>query len=173
MTNVAEQAIRHVWTEGDLSRIPEFYAENFVGHVSTPGLNWTGVRPDFEWKGHEGVRELVTAVRATFPDYSETPQVVVASGDFIAMRMINRGTHSGQAIGEALPSGASFEVVDTMFVRLEDGLIAEQWALIDEYALGVQLGLVSGHTLPRSDEAPETLGVPGVPGAIDAPDAPK
>lgn len=139
---VAELAILHVWSEGDLSKIPEYYTEGFVGHMTTPALNWVGATAPVAWRGHEGLRALVSDVRTAFPDYTETPQLVVANGDFIAMRMINRGTHTGAPIAGLEATGRSFEAVDTMFVRLEGGRIAEQWGLIDQFAIGVQVGLL-------------------------------
>lgn len=146
--SVAELAIQDVWTNGDLSKIPMYYSPNFVGHMP-PGeaLDWAGIPADFSWIGHAGVEALVRAVRSVFPDYSETPQLVVQQGDQIAMRMINRGTHTG-GTERMQASGKSFEIIDTMFVRLEDGLIAEQWSLIDSFSVGIQLGLIAEDTVP-------------------------
>lgn len=139
---IAIDCIATVWTAGKVERIPDFYTEDFYCKQPAPSLNWTGSQDTGAWQGHEGVRAAVTQVRAVFPDYSETPEHVVASGDMVAMRMINRGTHTGQPIGKFPASGKKFEVVDTMFVRFSNGKIAEQWGLFDEYAVAVELGLI-------------------------------
>jgi len=139
---IAIDCIESVWTGGQIDRIPEFYTEDFYCKQPGPSLNWTGGPEDGAWLGHDGVRAAVSQVRAVFPDYTETPEHVVASGDMVAMRMINRGTHAGEPIGRFPASGKKFEVVDTMFVRFRDGKIAEQWGLFDEYAAGVELGLI-------------------------------
>lgn len=145
---IAELAIAHVWSKGDLSRIPEYYTEGFIGHMTEPALNWVGATSPVAWRGHAGLAALVRDVRAAFPDYTETPQLVVAHGDQIAMRMINRGTHTGTPIAGMPATGRHFEAVDTMFVRLEGGRIAEQWGLIDQFAIGMQLGLLGADPPP-------------------------
>lgn len=139
---IAVNCIDTIWNRGLVDRIPDFYTEDFYCEQASPSLNWTG-SPNIEaWSGHDGVRAVVTQVREVIPDYTETPQHVVVSGDMVAMRMINRGTHTGQSIGKFPASGRRFEVVDTMFVRFRDGKIAEQWGLFGEYAIAVQLGLI-------------------------------
>jgi predicted ester cyclase len=130
---LAREVIDIVWNRGEVDRIPDFYDEGFVSHQSSPGVAWP--------PGHEGVRMCVLAVRAIFPDYTETPELVVAQGDMVAMRMINRGTHTGLPAGGHAPTGRSFEAVDTMFVRCRDGRLVEQWGLFDLYALTCQLGI--------------------------------
>ncbi|MGF2949043.1 ester cyclase [Microbacterium alcoholitolerans] len=149
---IAEEAIRVVWSEGDTSRIPEFYTADFVAHQPRPSLNWTGAPETMDWTGHAGLKAVVNAVRASFPDYTETPELVVADGDLIAMRMRNRGTHTGSPIGRLAASGKRIDVVDTMFVRISNGKIAEQWGLFDEFSVGLQLGLISPHDLPMLGE---------------------
>jgi len=139
---LARETIDVVWTRGQVDRIPEFYTADFKAHQPRPRVNWVGLPRLASWTGHEGLREVVTAVRSVCPDYSETPQLVVAAGDMVAMRMINRGTHTGRPVGRFQPSGKSFEVVDTMFVRIVDGKIAEQWGLFDQYSVCVQLGFM-------------------------------
>lgn len=153
MTNeeLARLTIDEVWTRGQIDRIPEFYTEDFKAHQPKPRLNWTGMTRLATWTGHQGLREVVTAVRSICPDYTETPQLVVSSGDMVAMRMINRGTHTGRAVGRFPASGRSFEAVDTMFVRVSDGRIAEQWGLFDTYAVCTQLGFIEASELLASE----------------------
>lgn len=139
---IVRDCIASVWTRGEVDRIPEFYTEDFYSNQPRPYLCFAGDTTT-EWKGYEGVRQAVEDSHDAFPDYSETPEIVVAAGDMVAMRMINRGTHTGRAIGSFAPSGKSFESVDTMFVRMRDGKICEQWGLFDEFSAGIQLGLIT------------------------------
>lgn len=144
MTNeeIARQTIEVVWCRGELDRIPEFYTEDFHAHQPKIRLNWSGFAGRPSWVGHEGLRRIVATIKSVCPDYSETPELVVGSGDMVAMRMINRGTHTGRAVGRFPPSGRSFEAVDTMFVRMAGERIAEQWGLFDQHAVCVQLGFI-------------------------------
>lgn len=139
---IAREVIDVVWSQGQVDRIPEFYTEDFRCHQPVQKLNWVGATKRLDWNGHAGVREVVETVRSAFPDYTETPEHVVVSGDMVAMRMRNRGTHTGTPIGDFSATGRSFEVIDTMFVRMRDGKIEEQWGLIDQFAAAVQLGLI-------------------------------
>lgn len=66
---------------------------------------------------------------------------VVASGDRVVLRSTNTGTYSG-ALGTPELAGRGFEVADFMLVRMEDGLIAEQWGLFDLYSMFIQLGVM-------------------------------
>lgn len=151
MTNeeIVRQAIEVVWCRGEVDRIAEFYTEDFHAHQPKIRLNWYGMTGRPAWVGHEGLRHIITTIKSVCPDYSETPHLVVGSGDMVAMRMINRGTHTGRPVGRFQPSGKSFEAVDTMFVRMVDGRIAEQWGLFDQHAVCVQLGFIepSGLTI--------------------------
>jgi len=141
LENFARACIREVWTEGRLDRIAHYYADDFVCAQPRPSLNWTD-SPSITWNGPAGVRAAVEAVRSVFPDYSETPELVIASSDMVAMRMINRGTHTGRALGSMPATGRAFEVVDTMFVRVANEKIVEQWGLFDEFGVAIQLGLI-------------------------------
>ena len=73
MTNeqVVRDACRVVWTEGDLERVGEFYAEDFVADY--PRTDWgTGV---------EGVRALAAGIRESFPDYRERIDELIVADD--------------------------------------------------------------------------------------------
>jgi predicted ester cyclase len=144
MTNedIARKTIEVVWCRGELDRIPEFYTDDFHAHQPNIRLNWAGMASRPSWVGHEGLRQIITNIKSVCPDYNEAPQLVVGSGDMVAMRMINRGTHTGRAVGRFQPSGKSFEAIDTMFVRMVGGRIAEQWGLFDQHAVCVQLGFI-------------------------------
>ena len=153
---IVREVIDVVWSQGQVVRIPEFYTEDFKCHQPEQKLNWVGATTRLDWIGHEGVRAVVTTVRSAFPDYTETPEHVVVSGDMVAMRMRNRGTHSGTPIGKFSATGRAFEVIDTMFVRMRDGKIEEQWGLIDQFAAAVQLGLIdrNGIHVPHTGSSP-------------------
>lgn len=99
MTNedIARQTIEVIWCRGEVDRIPEFYTEDFHAHQPNIRLNWTGIPGRPTWVGHEGLRNIVTWIKSVCPDYHEAPQLVVGSGDMVAMRMINTGTHTGRA----------------------------------------------------------------------------
>ncbi len=115
-----------------MSRVREFYAENFQAHDSSVGSNW-GV-------GAAGVEELARSLRTAIPDYHETIEDIIVSGDRVVVRLTIRGTHTGP-LPFAPATGRSLEIRDHSIFRIEDGKIVEQWALTDQLSLLVQLGL--------------------------------
>lgn len=129
---VVIESIKVIWNQGEYDRIPEFYTEDFISHQpETPGLNWSS--------GHKGVREIVSAMRRTFPDYAESPKFVLAEGDFVSVFQINTGTNTGN--GSFAATGKAFKAIDAMVIRMREGRLAEQWGLLDLYAIVTQLGL--------------------------------
>jgi predicted ester cyclase len=129
---VVLESIEAIWNRGEYDRIPEFYTEDFVSHQpGTPGMTWPA--------GHEGVREISSAERRAFPDYTEAPMFVMSEGDFVAVFQVVTGTNTGE--GSYPATGKAFQAIDTMFIRMRDGKLAEQWGLMDLYAIAVQLGL--------------------------------
>ncbi|WP_019160180.1 ester cyclase [Brevibacterium senegalense] len=153
---IVRDVVDVVWSQGQVDRIPEFYTEDFTCHQPKQKINWVGATKRLTWEGHDGVREVVETVRAAFPDYTESPEHVVVEGDMVAMRMINRGTHTGVAVGSFEATGRSFEAIDTMFVRMKGGRIAEQWGMIDQFAAAVELGFIDKTGVHVSMSGPST-----------------
>jgi len=78
-------ACQVVWTDGDVSRIGEFYAENFQANY--PMTDWG--------TGLEGAKGLALEIRAAFPDYRERIDELIDAGDRIIVRLTIQGTHQG------------------------------------------------------------------------------
>ena len=87
MTNeqIVREACRVIWSEGDTSRIGEFYAEDF--QADYPRTNWGS--------GLEGIRLLVDEIQTSFPDYQEHIDELIDAGDLIIVRLTLRGTQTG------------------------------------------------------------------------------
>ena len=135
MTNeqIVRNACQVVWTEGDISRIGEFYAENFKADY--PFADWGS--------GVQGIRDYVLELKAGIPDYAERIDELIDAGDHIIVRLTITGTHSGPM--QNLPAtGKSFEFRDVTVCRVEHGRISAQWGLSDYMTFFMQLGLVEG-----------------------------
>ncbi|MGI9325166.1 MAG: ester cyclase [Pseudomonadales bacterium] len=134
MTNeqVVRDACRVVWTEGDMSRVAEFYSEDF--HASYPRTDWG--------KGVQGVTALAKSIRASFPDYREQIDELIVADDLVIVRLTIRGTHNGPLPGLAA-TGKTVEFNDVTICRVRDGKIVEQRGLSDHFALYQQLGLIN------------------------------
>ncbi len=145
-------ACQVIMNEGDMSRVHEFYAEDFRAHLATPqALEWA--------VGLDGIVDMVTGLHTALPDYHETIEDLIISGDRVATRLTIRGTHKGSLITDPVtgrfiaPTNKSIEIADFAIFRVADGKIAEQWELTDFYSAYLQVGAIEvPGTLPASDQ---------------------
>lgn len=133
-SQIVLDSIEVIWNQKDLSRIDEFYTEEFISHQGGYGL--------FEWPpGREGIRQIVTSVSTAFPDYLEEPEIVFEDEtDLVIVRQSVSGTNSGDHTFPA--TGKTMRVKDMMICRLKDGKLHEQWGLTDHYSMLISLGLM-------------------------------
>jgi len=107
-----------VFNQGNLNVIEEIWAEDAV---------FSGTLIP-EVRGPHAVKQVVTAIRAAFPDihYSLVGEPVV-QGDRYSCRWQSTGTHTGEFMGVA-PTGKHFTQTGTSTVRMKGGKIAEHYA---------------------------------------------
>ncbi len=128
---VVRDACRVIWSEGDVSRVGEFYAADF--RADYPMTDWG--------TGLEGIQQLAASLRESFPDYREEIEELIAADDLIVVRLKIRGTHLGPLAGFPA-TGKSVEFRDVTILRLRDGKIIEQRGLSDLLTVYLQLGLI-------------------------------
>jgi steroid delta-isomerase-like uncharacterized protein len=109
--------------QGNLDRVPEFFADTYVGHGT-----------DGDW-GREEITGFVAALRNAFPDLRVEIQVLVTEGDRVAWLRTHRGTQQGDFMNVPA-SGRSLVWQDIVVTRYEAGMIAEEWGVSD---LGARL----------------------------------
>ena len=133
MTNeqIVRDACRIIWTEGDVSRIGEFYAEDYTADY--PFTDWG--------TGLEGIKYLAETQREAFPDYTEQINELFDAGDHIIVVLTIRGTHLGR-IGNIPATGKEFEFRDVTICQIENGKIAKQSGLSDHLSFFLQTGLL-------------------------------
>lgn len=108
----------------------ELYAADHVYHDPSAPL------PD----GPAGIKVMVEAFCAAFPDLRTTVEDVFSEGDRVALRYVSEGTNTGPFMG-APATGRRIRVTGTTIYRIADGRIAESWAVWDNVGLLQQLGL--------------------------------
>lgn len=118
-----------VQTQGQLERIDDYVAEDFVDHSALPGFEST----------REGVRQLFAALRNAFPDLRVTVHDQVADDERVVSRKSFTGTHRGEFMGLP-PTGnaVEFEVIDIL--RIVDGRITDHWVVGEFHRLMQQVG---------------------------------
>ncbi len=133
MTNeeLVRTACKVIWCDGDLSRIGEFYAEDY--RADYPMTDWG--------EGLEGIQKLASEQRKAFPDYREEIDELIDAGDKIVVVLTIRGTHKGPLRGMAA-TGKSFEFRDVTICTCENGKIVRQSGLSDYLTAYLQLGII-------------------------------
>jgi steroid delta-isomerase-like uncharacterized protein len=129
---VFRRYFEEVLNTGNLDLVDELIARTYVSHYPT-GYDFGG--------GPEGVKQIVTAVRAGFPDVHFTIEDLIAEGDKVVGRWTFRGTHQGDFMG-ILPTGKKVSVMGIAIYRVARGKIAEAWVAWDAMGLMQQLGAV-------------------------------
>jgi hypothetical protein len=85
-------------------------------------------------------KDLIRTFYAAFPDYTHTPEEVLAVGDRVVLRTTNRAIHSGDFQGIP-PTGRSITFGQIAIYRMVDGKISEIWEEADLFGLMQQLGV--------------------------------
>ncbi|MCD2191267.1 ester cyclase [Actinomycetospora soli] len=88
----------------------------------------------FQEQGREGYRRFFHYLISAFPDFTITPQRMVADDDTIAFAYTLTGTHRGEFEGVAA-TGRRIEVRGLQLGRFENGQIVERWGATDMASL--------------------------------------
>ena len=122
--DVVREACRVIWTLGEVDRVAEFYAEDFVADY--PMTNWG--------TGLAGVSALATQVRLDLPDYAEQIDELIEADNEVVVRLTITGTNPA--------NGETVSFRDMTMLTVENGKITRQRGLSDYLSLYVQLGVV-------------------------------
>ena len=134
---LVRQLVEEVFNRGNVSRVDEFMAPDFVDHEGVPGYPPT----------REGFKQSIPMLRSGMPDFNATIDDVVAEGDRVVIRMTFRGTQTGEFMGMP-PTGKSISVGVIDIFRIAGGKVVEHWGLMDSMAMMQQLGAMPapGHS---------------------------
>ena len=89
-------------------------------------------RHTLEQRGPEALAGVVRSARGFFDDTSVTLDVgPVVDGELVAARWTFTGSYVGGLPGATAPTGTRATLVGMDLMRLQDGRIAEYWALSD------------------------------------------
>jgi steroid delta-isomerase-like uncharacterized protein len=122
--------IEEFWNQKKLDTAAEFFSADTYS-PSVPGLP----------PGPDGVKFFAQVFLAAFPDLQITIDQIVASGDEVAGRLIQTGTHKGDFMG--IPaSGKSVAFTEMAILKIVDGKIAVSWYQTDMLSLMRQIGAI-------------------------------
>ena len=106
----ARRFLEEVINGGQVGKIDEFMAPNFVDHQSPPGVPPT----------REAFKAWLTGFRTAFPDLRYTLHDEIAEGDRVVQRATGHGTMKGEMQGMP-PSGKSATWEEVHITRYENG----------------------------------------------------
>jgi len=105
------------------------------------------VHPDYQYasptenmKGIDQLEAFILALRSAFPDLSVEIEEQFGEEEKVCTRISMTGTHQGDFLGLSA-TGRSIDLQGVIISRFQDGLIANEWELLDQLTLLQQLGL--------------------------------
>ena len=127
--DIVREAMQVIWTDGDISRVREFYADNFKADYPFP-----------DWgEGLKGLSALALKVREDLPGYREDIEEMLISGNEIIVVLQIGGYHPS--------TNEKIDFRDVTILTLENEKIIKQRGLTDLFSLYLKLGLIE---LPHS-----------------------
>ena len=116
---VADRVIERGWNNGDLDAIDEVVAEGYVRHLS----DGRTLRSRAEFKQH------MADIRAAMPDLHTEVHHSFSDGVNGAARFTMTGT----------PGGRALKFDGAVVVRLEHGMLVEEWEFFDTAAIAAAM----------------------------------
>jgi steroid delta-isomerase-like uncharacterized protein len=112
----------------NLDALDELYRPDMIDHDPLPGA------PD----GVAGVRHTLGSLQAAFSDLNVMIHDMSGHGDKVVLHNTWSGTHDGKLLGLP-PTGRRASYDGIVIFRIQDGLVAERWAMVDVDGLARQL----------------------------------
>jgi steroid delta-isomerase-like uncharacterized protein len=110
-----------------------------INELVHPDYRYTS--PTDQLNGPSELAAFVSAFREAFPDLSISIQDQIADADKVCTRMAITGTHMGPFL-DIPPSGNPINIEGSVISRFKEGLIHEEWELLDQYRFLSQLGVI-------------------------------
>ena len=125
---VVRQVAEEIWSRRAADAFERWHTPDVQNHTAPPGMD----------SSLASFRQAQTRFLDAFSDTRVDVFEQVVEGDRVASRIRMRGTHSGAFIGVA-PTGKTVDVSGMRMDRVENGRIAEHWAVIDLLSLMRQI----------------------------------
>jgi predicted ester cyclase len=138
---IVQRFFEEVQNKGNVAAVDELLAPNIILHFESP----SDVPVSSEMQlSLEGIKQVVSEFRSTFPDLYYTVDLLVAEGDLVVSRVTAHGTHTGAYRGLTYkgmpPTGKQVTWTETQIFRLAAGKIVEQWSNEDDVGRLQQVG---------------------------------
>jgi len=112
----------------DLSLVDDLVATDYVDHTR-------------QTRGAESLKQFLTMIFKSFPDFHLTIEDIIAEGDKVWIRSTIIATHIGE-FGGLLPTGNKFTEPSVWIYRINNGKIVEGWEVQDELDFYRKIGAI-------------------------------
>ena len=130
---IVERFLTEGVLEGRLDVFDELCDPGVINHAAAPQAR----------EGIEALKRVIGFSRTAMPDQRWSDRVLVADDEYVVVRAVRESTWSAESFrGFATPQGVTTAVEMVHIWRLVDGKIVEHWAVRDDLALMMQLGVV-------------------------------
>ena len=106
-----------LWHSGKYSFIDKHVSKDYVRHMPAGG----------KVVGRKGYKEHVEGFRKSVPDYYASMDYVIAEGDYVVVRYVGGGTHTGKGGAFGEPTGKKVAFTALLVHRLAGGMMVEDW----------------------------------------------
>ncbi len=130
---IARRVREEFISTGNLDLADELLAVDFVyyGPAMLP-----------EVRGREAFKQTIAGFRRAYPDLTEQIDAQYVDGDHVISRFSTRGTFTGELMGTR-GTGQAFATSNGIDIcRIENGQVAEMWAMFDALGMLQQSGLL-------------------------------
>jgi predicted ester cyclase len=133
---IFRRMIDEVWNKQNLDAADQLFAAD---HTSPDAAQLPS--------GPQGVKLVAGTFLKGIPDLKIEIEDLVASGDRVAGRLRERGTHTGDLMGIP-PSGKAVDFGELAILRIAGGKIAESWYQPDMATMLQQIGAIPAFGAP-------------------------
>ncbi len=134
------------WNCGDMDTVLAYWSSNVIDHGQ---LADGDPREQRLPPGFDGLRRVLLSLQTAFPDRRWELEDIIAERDRVICRLAVSGTHrgipampveAGTRLQTLRPMGKRYSVQHIHVFRIDDGKIAEHWAVRDDLGLLEELG---------------------------------
>ena len=112
----------------ELSSIEKMVAPDFIDHTR-------------QMQGPEGLKQFLSMIFRSFPDFHLTIEDMIAEGDKVWVRLTITATHTSEFYGLA-PTGNKFTEPSVWIYRIVNGKVVEGWDVQDELDFYKKIGAI-------------------------------
>jgi predicted SnoaL-like aldol condensation-catalyzing enzyme len=127
---IVETLVKDVMINHDLGKLDSYMRDDYIQHLSRVP------------QGKEGFRQFFGNLLKAIPDLNYSVIKMIAEEDMVMIYVEVTGTHTGGEYWGKAATGNKLNCEAVDIYRIEEGMIAEHWAVIDTLEYARQLGII-------------------------------